>query len=137
MGGVVGSVEADATVVDCYATGNMTGANRTGAGVGRLDGTFLRGYATGSVTVNDADESGDYPGHFIGQVGSGSTYEDLYYPVDQTINYGGGADITTDGTPVNIARYTCADPNATLPGFDFGAVWSCTADGAWPSLGWQ
>mgnify|MGYP006270033473 CR=1 FL=1 len=137
VGGVVGSVEAGATVIDCYATGNMTGSNRTGGAVGRLDGSFLRGYATGNVTVNDADESGDYPGHVIGQIGSSSTYQDLYYPADQTINYAGGADITTDGTPVNIASYSCADPGATLAGFDFSAVWSCTADGVWPLLSWQ
>ena len=137
VGGVVGSVEAGATVTDCYATGNMTGANRIGGAVGRLDGTFLRGYATGNVTVTDADESGDYPGHVIGQVGNGSTYQDLYYPVDQAINYGGGADLTADGVAVGIAAYACADPNGTLPGFDFSAVWTCTADGVWPLLAWQ
>ncbi len=135
-GGLVGSLEEDASVNDSYATGNITGRNRVGAAVGRLNGTYNRGYATGNVTVTDTDESGDYPGNFAGQVGSTATYSALYYPNDQTINYSGGADITTDGLPVDISGFSCASPEATFAGFIFPTIWSCVADGTWPALSW-
>lgn len=137
VGGLVGSLEADASVNDSYATGNVTGKNRVGGAIGRLDGSFVRGYTTGNVTVTDADESGDYPGNIIGQVGSGSAVNNLYYPSDQTINYSGNADVTTDGTPVTIGSISCTDPGAILPGFDFSTLWACAGDGLWPLLSWQ
>lgn len=137
VGGVVGSLEADASVTDCYATGNIAGANRVGGAIGRLDGSYSRGYATGNVTVTDADASGDFPGNIIGQLGSGAVFENLYYPSDQTINYGGGADITTDGIAIVIGSSTCADLGAVLPGFDFSTTWTCAGDGLWPLLSWQ
>lgn len=137
VGGVVGSVEADATVNDCYATGNITARNRGGGAFGRLDGRANNCYATGNVTITDADESGDYPGHVVGQVGSSSSYSNLYYPNDQTINYSGGADITTDGVPVAIGTLTCGDPNAILAGFDVQTIWKCPGDGQWLLLAWQ
>ncbi|MEO1417754.1 MAG: Ig-like domain-containing protein [Bacteroidota bacterium] len=134
VGGVVGSVEEGATVTDNYATGNVTARNRGGGLYGRVDGTANRGYATGNITITDADDSGDYAGHAVGQVGGSSSITELYYPTDQTINYGGNADITIEGTPTNIGSFSCGNPIATFSGFDFASVWVCTADGTWPSL---
>ena len=135
-GGLVGSLESDASVSDSYATGNVTGRNRAGGAIGRLDGTISQAYATGNVTVTDADESGDYPGHVAGQVGSTGSYSNIFYPNNQTINYSGGADISTDGTPLDISGFSCSSPEAIFSGFDFSSVWSCTADGNWPILTW-
>ncbi len=137
VGGVIGSLEAGATATDCYATGNMTGRNRVGGAVGRLDGTFNRGYATGNVTVTDADESGDFPGNVAGQIGSSATFSALFYPNNQTINYTGGADITTEGTALAIGNFSCANPSALFPGFDFSAIWLCASDANWPVFIWQ
>lgn len=137
VGGVVGSVEADATVMNCYATGNVTARNRGGGAFGRLDGSASNCYATGIITITDADASGDYPGNVIGQAGSGSSFSGMYYPNDQTINYDGGADITEDGSSVNISSFSCADPKSSFPEFDFDTIWSCTSDGTWMVLSWQ
>ncbi|MEO0895686.1 MAG: GLUG motif-containing protein [Bacteroidota bacterium] len=137
VGGLVGSVEVDAKVFDSYATGNVTARNRGGGAFGRLDGAAARIYATGNVSITDADASGDYPGNVVGQAGSSSSGSDFYYPVDQVINYAGGADITTDGVPVNIGSFACANPNGLFPNFDFTSVWRCTSDGQWMNLGWE
>ncbi|MEL7534130.1 MAG: GLUG motif-containing protein [Bacteroidota bacterium] len=137
VGGLVGSLEENATVRDCYATGNISAKNRGGGLIGRLDGSATRSYAIGNITITDADASSDYPGNVAGQVGGTGSFQELYYPNNQIINYGGQADITTDGTPVNISSLSCASPNALFMGFDFGAVWSCAADGEWVKLAWQ
>jgi len=136
-GGLVGSVEADATVEDSYSTGNTTGANRTGSLFGRLDGVARRCYGTGAVTVTDVDESGDYPGNAVGQLDGAAIIADVYYPVDQTINYGGGAEITRDGNPTTIGDLSCTNPTAVFTNFDFDMVWSCVSDGQWPQLNWE
>lgn len=136
-GGLVGSVEEDATIEDSYATGNTTGSNRVGSVFGRLNGIASRCYGTGSVTVIDADESGDYPGNVVGQLDPGATLVDAYYPFDQTINYGGGADITSDGSAIDISGLSCSDPTAIFLGFDFDAIWKCEADSSWPKLTWE
>jgi len=136
-GGLVGSVEADAVVEDSYSTGNTTGANRVGSVFGRLDGVAMRCYGTGSITVTDADDSNDYPGNVVGELGGTSTLTDAYYPEDQTINYGGGSDITREGTPTDIATFSCSDPSAVFTNFDFENTWSCTSDGLWPKLKWE
>ncbi|MEL6134057.1 MAG: GLUG motif-containing protein [Bacteroidota bacterium] len=134
VGGLIGSVEEGATVRDNYATGNVTARNRGGGLYGRVDGTAQRGYATGNITVTDADDSGDYAGHVIGQVGGSSTISEMYYPTDQTINYGGNADITTEGNPTNINTFSCGNPTSVFSNFDFTTVWVCTSDGVWPTL---
>ncbi|MEL6672239.1 MAG: GLUG motif-containing protein [Bacteroidota bacterium] len=136
-GGLVGSVESDASVFDCYATGNVTGRNRAGGLFGRLDGTAARGYATGKVTVTDADDSGDYAGHVVGQLGSSAGFSSFFYPTDQIIAYGGNADITEDGVKITTASISCAGVASQFPGLDFASVWSCVSDGSWLALSWQ
>ena len=81
------------------------------------------------------DESGDYPGNVVGQLDG--PLEDAYYPQGQTINYDGGADITREGTPLDISAFSCSDPSAVFTNFDFDQVWSCAADGEWPKLNWE
>ncbi|MCI4671168.1 MAG: Ig-like domain-containing protein [Bacteroidia bacterium] len=137
VGGVVGSVEEGATVTDCYSTGNITARNRGGGAFGRLDGTASRVFATGKVTITDADASGDYPGNVVGQIGGTGSASDFFYPNDQVISYGGGADITTEGTPTNISNFLCASPNGLFPNFNFTTVWKCSADGSWMILAWE
>ncbi|MFK7926462.1 MAG: GLUG motif-containing protein [Bacteroidia bacterium] len=137
VGGLVGSLEENASVRDCYATGNITARNRGGGLIGRLDGSATRSYAIGNITITDADASGDYPGNVAGQVGGTGSFQDLYYPNNQVINYGGQADITTDGTPIDISSLSCASPNALFVGFDFGSIWACSNDSEWVKLAWQ
>lgn len=137
VGGLVGSLEENASVRDCYATGNITAKNRGGGLIGRLDGSTTRSYAIGNITITDADASGDYPGNVVGQIGGTGSFQELYYPNNQLINYGGQADITTDGTPVDISSLSCASPNALFVGFDFGSIWACSNDGEWVKLAWQ
>ncbi|MEM6343661.1 MAG: GLUG motif-containing protein [Bacteroidota bacterium] len=137
VGGLVGSLEENATVRDCYATGNVTAKNRGGGLLGRLDGSATRSYAIGNITITDADASGDYPGNVVGQLGGTGSFQDLYYPNNQVINYGGQADITNDGTALDITTLSCASPNALFTGFDFATVWACASDGTWVQLAWQ
>jgi len=137
VGGLVGSLEADASVVNSYATGNVTARNRGGGLLGRLDGSAMGGYATGNVTVTDADASGDYAGHVFGQIGGSASFSGVYYPDDQTINYDGDADITEDGTAVNIGALFCANPSGVFSDLDFVEVWECVGDGVWMGLKWE
>lgn len=137
VGGLIGSVETAATVRNCYAIGNISAKNRGGGLFGRLDGSAIGCYAIGNVTVTDVDESGDYAGHAIGQLDAAATANDIYYPHNQVINYNGNADITVDGTSVNIADLSCSTPNVLLPNLDFVEVWKCDLDGNWPLLAWQ
>ncbi|WKK74906.2 Ig-like domain-containing protein [Marivirga salinae] len=136
VGALVGSVNIDGTVENSYATGSVTAPNRASAIIGRLDGVLRNTYGTGNVTVTDEDTSSDYPGYVVGQLEETATLEGVYYDSNINLTYNGGSPITEAGTAVEIANLNCGDANATLAGFDFTSVWTCT-DGSWPTLAWE
>lgn len=136
VGALVGSVNVDATVENSYATGSVTAPNRASAIIGRLDGVLTNTYGTGNVTVTDEDASSDYPGYVVGQLQDTGVLNGVYYDSNINLTYNGGSPITDAGIAVDIATLACSDAGATLAGFDFANVWTCT-DGSWPTLAWE
>ena len=74
VGGLVG--RSAGPISDSYATGSVTGRNYVGGLVGEVgsDKTVIASYATGSVTAS----SGSYVGGLVGYAGSGATFTASY-----------------------------------------------------------
>ena len=64
-GGLIGYTDTQATVMNCYSAGTVTGTTQTGGLVGGAVGTVTNSYATGSVTA-----TGSYAGGLIGSAAS-------------------------------------------------------------------
>lgn len=142
-GGLVGSMDRINTpgglgsIINCYATGNVTATNRVASIIGFLAGEIRNSYGTGNVTL--MGPTWLHPGFAIGELrnAEGTFFENIYYDENIVVE-GEGVTTVPDGRgePVDISTLACGDPNATFPGFDFGGVWSCQ-DGEWPKLAWQ
>lgn len=136
VGGLIGSIGTLGTVESSYATGSSTGPSRVASIAGYSDGSILFSYGRGNVTVTDEDESSDYPGYVVGQLGDNVVLDGVYYDSNLSLTYNGGTAITDVGTAVDISTLDCGNANATLEGFDFAGVWDCE-DGSWPNLAWE
>jgi hypothetical protein len=64
--------ENSGTITNCYATGEVTGNDRTGGLVGQNDGTITNCYATGSVS------GGSCTGGLVGYNSTGCAIENCY-----------------------------------------------------------
>jgi hypothetical protein len=136
VGGLIGSMNPDATVRDCYATGSVLAQNRGAAIIGWLAGNISNSYGTGNVTITDARERNDFPGFAIGELRTSGEFANIFYDAGLSLNYDGGDNVNTSGTAIDISNINCSNPTATLPGFSFGSIWNCQS-GAWPRLSWQ
>ncbi|MEI8377880.1 MAG: GLUG motif-containing protein [bacterium] len=88
-GGLIGGLATTATVSSCYATGNVTGARWTGgfAGNSMINSTINSCYATGNINASNSSSGG-----FIGNLLANCTIQSCYATgsINATNNYAGG-----------------------------------------------
>ncbi len=97
VGGFAGAISQDASISNCYSTGNVTGSNKVGGFTGMVDNSAIISncYATGSVTRNTAEVLTDF-GAFTGVNGDpGGTISNSY--ATGAVTYSGDPDPTDKG----------------------------------------
>jgi len=112
VGGLVG--DNDGTIINSYATGNVTGDNGVGGLVGyNSQGTISNSYATGNVTGTGYDVGG-----LVGYVNNMASVTNSHYDIDSVLINGNhqvtpygvyGTQFTdwlTNSKTLNIADYT-------------------------------
>lgn len=127
VGGAVGRVERRAQVVDCYATGSVTGSNHVGGFTGGVSssggvigtGEVYRSYSTGEVSGNSS------VGGFVGT--NDGTVADAYWNTESS-----GVSNSDGGEGLNDQEF---GTQGSFSGFDFSNIWEM--DTHRPVLQWE
>ncbi len=127
VGGLAGKNTHDGNIINCYATGDVTGENQIGGLVGINGEEYFNGYirycyATGFVSGNN-DKGGLVGENFSGDVGYS------YYDAETT----GQAD-TGRGIPKSTAEMM---QKYTFETWDFTEIWGIDEGKGYPCFLWQ
>ena len=126
-GGLVGSIESDSLVLDCYAMGSVNGKEEVGGFAGRIindNGSVAYCYATGRVEgTSDA-------GGMVGKYYNGNVYYcywDTLTSIQETSAHGMGRTTAEMQT------------QSTFADWDFDTIWGINPDEneGYPFLRWQ
>ena len=125
-GGLVGNNNKGSIIIDCYATGNVSGKRKIGGLVsdntyGSYGGYIKRCYSTGKVTGSG--------GGLVGYNYKGGVTYDSYWDVQtsgKTSSYGG-----TGKTTAEMMQ------QATFVNWDFANTWNIIENETYPFLRWE
>ncbi|MFW6428793.1 MAG: hypothetical protein ACOCY3_02765 [Desulfosalsimonas sp.] len=144
IGGLAGSLEDGARLIDSYALGSVSGNEYIGGLVGGLfsgESEVLRSYAAGEVSSIEA--TSDYIGGFIGYLGIQAVLEDNFFDTEATNQaYGTGASSGSDPDEhENVTGLSTEEMQIQQTfvdaGWDFDDVWAIVEEETYPYLKWQ
>jgi hypothetical protein len=137
VGGFTGGGGDQSVIIQCYATGQVTGDEHVGGLVGRNSGEIMRCYATGEVIGKSGNNS---VGGLVGMTGPESTIQDSYARGNVTgeLFVGGLLGVNWEATVTNccsvgfVSGVTLVGGfigNNNLPGANINCFWDNQSSG--------
>ncbi len=130
VGGLIGENLDDSTVTNCYATGAVTGRERTGGLVGNNRSSWIsRCYAVGRVTGTPPSVGG-----LIGE-SADSTVTACYWDVEtssQTVSAGGTGAVGKTSIEMKQQATFQTEEGAGANDWDFAFIWRITEEETYP-----
>lgn len=129
--GINGDVAGNASIINCYAQGNVSGRNEIGGlvGYGSPISFISQSYSTGFVTgMSDV-------GGFIGKNYSSTIQSSYWDTITSGHSNGSGTEISDGITGLSTSQMTCSSAPNYMTQFNFDTLWALTA--GYPALFWQ